>query len=85
MKNELIKKLNYMYENAPDKDGTTMIRLFGIMYSNEILNNKINVTEIANESIVNDSYHAEISKGIRLARYVDIKNEVLEKYKVENY
>lgn len=80
-KSELIEKLNKMYLNAPDNDSTTMIRLFGIIYSDVILENKIPVTEIANESIVKNSYHAEISKGVRLAKYVNVKEE----YKKHKY
>lgn len=75
-KKELIDNLNKMYLNAPEKDNTTMIRLFGIKYAKEILESQIPATEIASESVVNDSYHAEISKGIRLAKYVDLKKEI---------
>ncbi len=68
---ELITKLLEMYENAPANDSTTMIRLFGIKYANELKNCGNPITEIAKRS-VGENYHAEISKGIRLARYVEV-------------
>ena len=72
-KNYLIDKLNKMYLEAEENDKTTMIRLFGIIYGDIILKNKITATELANESLVNNSYHVEISKGIRLSKYVVLK------------
>lgn len=75
-KNELVDILNKMYSEAPKNDSTTMIRLFGIKYTDEITKNGIPVTEIVNESIIKNSYHAEISKGIRLAKYVELKKGI---------
>lgn len=69
---ELENKLLKMYRDAPEGDSTTMIRLFGIMYANELKVCGVPITEIAKNS-VGDSYHAEISKGIRLAQYVELK------------
>jgi hypothetical protein len=68
---ELIAKLSEMHENALPRDSTTMIRLFGIKYANELKDCGDPITEIARRS-VGKSYHAEISKGIRLARYVKV-------------
>ena len=69
---ELADKLKSMHDNAPKDETTTMIRLFGILYADELKNCGAPVTEIAKHS-VGHSYHAEISKGIRLARYVELK------------
>lgn len=69
---ELTDRLREMYDNAPDKESTTMIRLFGIVYANELRDCGAPMTDIAKNS-VGHSYHAEISKGIRLARYVELK------------
>jgi len=66
-------KLKEMYENAKKNDGSTMIRLFGIKYANELKNCNASMTEIAKISEIGESYHAEISKGIRLAQYVVLK------------
>jgi hypothetical protein len=66
-KQDLASELNKMYHIAPKGDSTTMIRLFGIKYSDDLKNCTCSMSEIG----VN--YHAEISKGIRLAKYVKIK------------
>jgi len=72
-KQDLSIELRNMYENAQKGDGTTMIRLFGIKYANELKECAASMTEIATLSEVGASYHAEISKGIRLAKYVQLK------------
>lgn len=64
-----------MYDNAPPDDSTTMIRLFGIIYADELNDCGVPMTEIA-KNTVGHSYHAEISKGIRLAKYVQLKDGV---------
>jgi len=72
---ELELKLKDMYDNASKDESTTMIRLFGIKYASELKACGAPMTEIAKNS-VGKSYHAEISKGIRLAKYVQIKSNV---------
>ena len=72
-KQDLSTELKSMYENAQKGDGTTMIRLFGIKYAEELKECGVSMTEIATLSGVGASYHAEISKGIRLAKYVKLK------------
>jgi len=72
-KQDLATELKKMYTNAPKGDGTTMIRLFGIKYAEELKECDASMTEIATLSKIAASYHAEISKGIRLAKYVEVK------------
>jgi 5-methylcytosine-specific restriction protein B len=50
-----------------------MIRLFGIKYSEELKSCTCSMSEIAELAEIGINYHAEISKGIRLAKYVKIK------------
>jgi len=69
---ELTAELKRMYDSAPHGESTTMIHLFGIMYVDELKNRDISVARIATNS-VGPAYHTEISKGIRLAKYVDLK------------
>ncbi|MGR3984536.1 MAG: hypothetical protein OD817_04675 [Gammaproteobacteria bacterium] len=69
---ELTAKLKHMYEHAPAGESTTMIHLFGVLYADELKGCGAPVTEIAKNS-VGPSYATEISKGIRLARYVELK------------
>jgi len=70
---ELAKKLKDMYTNAPKGDSTTMIRLFGIKYANELKDCTSSMSDIAELAEIGITYHAEISKGIRLSQYVNVK------------
>ena len=72
-KQDLASELNKMYHNTPKGDSTTMIRLFGIKYSDDLKNCTCSMSEIAELAEIGVNYHAEISKGIRLAKYVKIK------------
>ncbi len=72
-KQDLANELKEMYENAQKGDSTTMIRLFGIKYSEDLKNCTCSMSEIAELAEIGVNYHAEISKGIRLAKYVKIK------------
>ena len=82
---ELAKKLSEMYENAPEGDKVTMIHLFGIRYSGEIIKNKyvaseiIKNTELKDGKKMKDSYQTEISKGVNLSKYV------IDKESINNY
>lgn len=71
---ELGNQLNKMYNNAPDKDSVAMIHLFGIKYADAILKSKYSKKDIANAAGIAESYGTEISKGVKLAKYVIIKN-----------
>ena len=82
--NELGQILRDMYDNAPDGDKVAMIHLFGIRYSDEIMekiiennDNKLSVmkeilknTKLSNKEQMPASYEVEISKGLRLSKYV---------------
>ena len=72
-KQDLAIELKKMYNNAPKGDRTTMIRLFGIKYAKEIKECDASVIAIVTFAEIGSSYHAEISKGIRLAKYVDVR------------
>ena len=72
---ELARTLSAMYNNAPEHEATTMIHLFGINYAAEILECGAPVTEIVSLSGLRKSYHTEVSKGVRLARYVVPRTE----------
>ena len=57
----------------PEGDSTTMIRLFGIVYVDEIGKCGATASEIVRLSDIRDKYNAEVSKGMRLARYVTVR------------
>ena len=67
---ELGDILSGMYDNAPENEATTKIHLFGIKYADDIRDCGASVSEIVRQSILSNRYNAEVSKGVRLARYV---------------
>ncbi len=71
--NELGSKLKEMYENASKGDSVTMIHLFGIKYADEILNNNYSRKEIIEKSGISPSYLTELSKGINLSKFVELR------------
>lgn len=70
---ELGLKLKDMYENAPKGDSTTMIHLFGIMHAKEIRDADYTPRDILKVAGMPASYQTEISKGVRLSKYVVIR------------
>lgn len=68
--NELGKILKEMYENAPRGYQVANIHFFGVKYASIILGRHYKVSEIIRASGINQSYATELSKGIKLARYV---------------
>ena len=70
-------KLREMYDNAPKGELVMHIHLFGIKYADEIKDNRYSVKEIVKSAELQESYHAEVSKGIKLAKYVEMKRTSL--------
>ena len=77
--NELGVILREMHENAPSKEQTTFIHLFGIKFADTIKFEEYSVRHIVKISGIGLSYQTEVSKGIRLSKYVDIRNEEIKK------
>lgn len=50
-----------------------MIHLFGIKYADDIRKNRYTPREILKYANMPESYQVEINKGIKLAKYVEIK------------
>ena len=71
-KNELGKVLHDMYFNSPDGETVAMIHLFGIKYAKEISNADTTFKELAELAKIQPSYGTEISKGVKLAKYVKV-------------
>ena len=71
---ELGSILKEMYEGSSG-DKTVMIHLFAIKYADEIRGNGYIPREIVKATQMPDSYFAEINKGIKLAKYVDVKDK----------
>jgi len=68
---ELSNILADMYNNALKGESVSMIHMFGIKYADEI--KKHGVKEIIERSGLNSSYATEVSKGMKLAKYVVAK------------
>lgn len=71
--NELGVILKEMYINAPQGYQVANIHLFGIKYAPVILRSNFKVSDIVKASGLNPSYATEVSKGIKLSRYVVLK------------
>ena len=67
---QLGRILRDMYDNAPRGDQAAMIHLFGVKYAHEIQTGGLTATAIVRASGIKESYKTEVSKGVRLARYV---------------
>lgn len=71
---ELGNKLKEMYE-TPGENKTAMIHIFGLIYADEIKNSKVSPAIIAKIAGISDSYKTEISKGMALSKYLELKPE----------
>lgn len=69
--NDLSQKLHDMYSGAPKGEQVTMIYLFGIKYHNEI--KEFGVKEVIQQSGILSTYKTELSKAVKLAKYVVAK------------
>lgn len=71
---ELGKELRRMYEDGiARKEQTTMIHLFGVKYAEMIRENRYIPKNILKHADMPESYQVEINKGIKLAKYVEVK------------
>ncbi len=65
--------LKDMYENAPKQEQVVNIHLFGIEYAEIIKKQNFKVSEIIKLAEMKKSYIVELSKGIKLSKFVTIK------------
>ena len=71
--NELGSELKRMYTNAPKDEEVVHVHLFGIIYGAEIIENGFKPKKIIECSGIKESYRTELSKGIKLSKYVKVK------------
>ena len=72
---KLAAKLKSMCDNHPGEK-SAMILLFGILYADQLKNCGATAEQIANSAIpTTSSYGTEIRKGMKLARYVQLKEK----------
>ena len=69
--NEAAQILSEMYMTAPEGDKTTQIHLFGIKYNRDL--EGLPIQQIVDQSRIGHTYASEVYKGIRLAKYVEVK------------
>jgi len=67
---DLSEILKDMYENAPKKEQVVHIHLFGIKYAEIIKKNNFRIAELIEKAGMKKSYKIEISKGIKLSKFV---------------
>ncbi|MBP8850452.1 MAG: hypothetical protein KBG80_07840 [Breznakibacter sp.] len=65
--------LKEMYDNAPKNEQVANIHLFGIKYADDIKREGFKATEIIRTSGLQKSYSVELSKGMKLSKYVKLK------------
>ncbi|MDX2470794.1 MAG: hypothetical protein QNL04_09510 [SAR324 cluster bacterium] len=70
---ELGEALAEMYHNAKGNNKVAMIHLFGIKYAQDISDSGCSKKDIAKAAKIGESYATEISKGVKLAEFVEIK------------
>lgn len=72
-KRELIAILNNMYFNSPDGELVASIHVFGIRFAEEIKATGATFRELTSLADIPASYATELSKGVKLAKYVTVK------------
>lgn len=68
---ELGSILADMYTNAPNKEQVTMIHFFGVKYAEDI--QKVGIREVIEQSGIHSTYRTELTKAVKLAKYVSPK------------
>lgn len=76
----LTAKLKSMYREAPYRERVVMIHLFGILYAQELERCDVTTQVIAENATGSYNYGAELSKMIKLSKYVEGKKDVQEKF-----
>ena len=72
---ELAEILRRMYRNAPNGEQTTAVHLFGIRYVAELSAPNVSINRMVERSGVGKTtYHTEVRKGMRLAKYVELND-----------
>lgn len=70
---ELSAILKEKYVNAPKNEQVANIHLFGIEYAEIIKKNNYKIIEIIRLAEMKESYKVELSKGIKLSKFVTLK------------
>jgi hypothetical protein len=81
---ELVQILKSMYKNSAKNESTNALRLFGVNYAMEIKNCQQSIIFITTSAGLSKNYYVEISKGIKLAKYVKCKSNIDNVFNLKN-
>lgn len=70
---QLGEKLSQIYFESKDGETAAMVHLFGIKYASEIIESGASMKAIAKAAGIRESYGTEISKGVKLSKFVMVK------------
>ncbi len=73
--------LKEMYNKAPKNYQLAMIHIFAIYYADIINENKFSKDVILSIAGMHKSYKTELSKGIKLSKYVKVSEEMIQTIK----
>lgn len=73
VKAELAALLRAMYDGAKRNEAACQVHLFGIKYARELQECGCPLKEIVQLSGISMGYLSEVSKGVKLAQYVELK------------
>ena len=71
---ELAAELRRMYESAGRNEAACQVHLFGIKYARELQSSGYTLRHILELSGVSMGYLSDISKGVKLSKYVVLKD-----------
>ena len=69
--------LREKYQGASRNEAACQVHLFGIQYAEALRECSWPLREIVKESGIGMGYLSEVNKGIKLARYVQLKEEIV--------
>ena len=73
VKGERAALLRAMYDGAKRNEAACQVHLFGIKYAKELQECGCPLKEIVQLSGISMGYLSEVSKGVKLAQYVELK------------
>ena len=73
VKAELAALLRAMYDGAKRNETACQVHLFGIKYARELQECGCPLKEIVQLTGISMGYLSEVSKGVKLAQYVELK------------
>ena len=73
LETELAARLREMYDGAKRNEAACQVHLFGIKYAKELQERGCPLKDIVQQSGISMGYLSEVSKGVKLAQYVELK------------